>query len=398
MFFYWCYILLNSCTMSFTESLNCMASFKSDINISNMNQYDLNFARELLNKINSDDTYLKKNVKSLISKIDSDENSNFSDKLYTLLRIILKKSTIIINTIFLKTDQFQIFADGEDNDKGYKYDLIVQRPSLVLNNKNTKILVLVYKGIDCKNVDYSKIKLNKNSSFDQLHRQKNMNNKKEFNEILNKKVFDYDIIYRCNKNINFIMNQSSVQPTIYRNTNDDRHDPFIDDEFSFIMQNIISITVSSDSKAEIKYNDMKYSKLIIVGLSYGGIVVNTLANKIHKYYQNIPSISNLCKNSIQIYTFGTIFKTVNIQENVMKFYEKYINYMYYNDISALHMNKSQQNTDLAKKLKDKVFTDEMWYHDTDNNLVWLIDRIDKDFNISKLNPVKYLKKNMDCEP
>ena len=108
--------------MSFTESLTCMASFRSDM--VSTNQYDLNFARDLLNKINANDTYRKTNMKSLISKLDSIiENSNFSDKLYTLLRIILKKSHIIRNTMFLKEDQFQIY----DNDNG-KYDLIVQRP------------------------------------------------------------------------------------------------------------------------------------------------------------------------------------------------------------------------------------------------------------------------------
>ena len=107
--------------MSFTESLDCLASFRSDM--VSTNQYDLNFARDLLKKINANDTYRKTNVKSLISKLDSIENSNFSDKLYTLLRIILKKSHIILNTMFLKEDQFQIY----DNDNG-KYDLIVQRP------------------------------------------------------------------------------------------------------------------------------------------------------------------------------------------------------------------------------------------------------------------------------
>ena len=120
--------------MSFTESLTCMASFRSDM--VSTNQYDLNFARDLLNKINANDTYLKTSVKSLISKLDSIENSSFSDKLYTLLRIILKKSHIILNTIFLKEDQFQIY----DNDNG-KYDLIVQRPPLLLN-KSTKTLIL----------------------------------------------------------------------------------------------------------------------------------------------------------------------------------------------------------------------------------------------------------------
>ena len=68
--------------------------------------------------------------------------------------------------------------------------------------------------------------------------------------------------------------------------------------------------------------------------------------------------------------------------------------MYYNDISALHMNKAQKNTELSKILKEKVFTDEMWYLDTDNNLVWLIDRIDKDFNISKMNPKKYIQQTL----
>ena len=183
--------------MSFTESLTCMASFCSDM--VSTNQYDVNFARDLLNKINTNDTYLKTNMKALISKLDSIENSSFSDKLYTLLRIILKKSHIILNTIFLKEDQFQIC----DNDNG-KYDLIVQRPPLLLN-KTTKILILCYEGFGCTDDDHSFIQKN------QFH-----------------------VFYRCNKNINFIMNQSLAQPTVYRNTNDNRPDPFIEEEFNLI--------------------------------------------------------------------------------------------------------------------------------------------------------------------
>ena len=106
------------------------------------------------------------------------------------------------------------------------------------------------------------------------------------------------------------MNQSLIQPTVYRNTNDNRPDPFIEEEFNFINSLIL---FPQYNKPVIKYNSVIYSKLITGGFSYGGRVVNTIANKIHQYYNNIQLYSQFCKSSIQIYTFGTIFKTVNIQ-------------------------------------------------------------------------------------
>jgi hypothetical protein len=137
-------------------------------------------------------------------------------------------------------------------------------------------------------------------------------------------------------------------------------------------------------KYYIKYEGKTYRNLILCGHSYGGAVVNRLTNMIKTRYGNIAGIPEFCKKNIQVYTFGTIRKRSFDDRD---FFHTYINYMYYNDISALHMVEIQHIALLKQAIENLMFSETLYFDDRVHDIVWILDKLELEIDIKKHHPL-----------
>ena len=121
-------------------------------------------------------------------------------------------------------------------------------------------------------------------------------------------------------------------------------------------------------------------------------MVNRLTNMLRTNYGSRDVFSRFCKTKIQVYTFGTIRKRSFDDRD---FFHTYINYMYYNDISALHMVEIKDRVKLKQTIEDLMFTETLYYKDEENDFVWLLDKLEFELDISKFSPIQYFRTAWD---
>ena len=192
-------------------------------------------------------------------------------------------------------------------------------------------------------------------------------------------------IIKSIKRCNAVMTRYSI--SLLNPCRDNQYDGFVEKELGFITDMLRYDPVGK--KYFIWYQGKLYFDLVLCGHSYGGAVVNRLTNMIKTRYRNFAGMPEFCKIKIQVYTFGTIRKR---SFNDRGLFHTYMNYMYYNDISALHMIEIKDRAKLNRTLENLMFTGTLYYEHLENDFVWLLEKLKVDLDISQLSPINCIQK------
>ena len=190
-------------------SISCLLQVYNIQNeLSNIDPLDLEFTKQLLDKIDAVDNALKRNVTRSISKLDAERKGTFEENRRRLIKIIITKTSLLpvpSSFVFLHGDLLQIV---QTNPPDQEFWVNVHRSKLsVLDQNGQRTLLLYFEPTNCSGRKDA-----------------------EKNGVL-------DIIFRCNTAMKYsnMGIQTSTKPLILSSERDAQYDSFISEEFSLAL-------------------------------------------------------------------------------------------------------------------------------------------------------------------